>query len=485
MVRVAGAADVWEIRFQRGIAGETDVQIEFQGSAATAGAPGAVLAPEFPGVRQVVQFVAVRGGGRIELSAGNPPRGWTRVDWAAVPVALQGRGDRSPPALSFKVAEPEAPLAVTVRRHDVAEALKLRVTQADLVTLFSPAGSFLTAVDLKVEVLEKSTLRVRLPAGARLFNTLVNGESVAAVRDGDAWLFYVAPSTAAARSGAVRMVYAVPTTQAGPLALTGPSLSVPLENVTWRVVIPPGYKLDDYRGALQLREERHGTGFGLEQYRALVSSKRSTDTQQAVALLNEANLWLQKGEQDKAGEALNRAANSFALDEASNEDARVQLRNLKTQQAVLGLNTRRQRLYLDNRADAARNDQLEQAANLNPFMQGRYNFDPRQVDQLLMGNTAEENSALRGIATRIVDQQISAEPAASALDLTLPERGQVLTFTRSLQVEGAAPAELRVEVGKTKWAGTAQGLMLLLGVALLIRLGLLPSHPQMSEAGMN
>jgi hypothetical protein len=121
---------------------------------------------------------------------------------------------------------------------------------------------------------------------------------------------------------------------------------------------------------------------------------------------------------------------------------------LKTQQAVLGLNTRRQRLYLDNRADTQRNEQLEQAATLNPFMQGKLNFDPQQVDQLLMGNTLEENAALRGLATRIVDQQLAAEPAPGAIDVTLPERGRVLTFTRSLQVDGGAPLDLSLSVEK-------------------------------------
>ena len=50
----------------------------------------------------------------------------------------------------------------------------------------------------------------------------------------------------------------------------------------------------------------------------------------------------------KARWALNSVANQYALDAASNEDARVQLENLQTQQAIVGLNTRRQRLYLDN-----------------------------------------------------------------------------------------------------------------------------------------
>jgi hypothetical protein len=470
MVKVPGEADLWEIRFQRGIAGETDVQIEFQGPATQEQGRETIATPEFTGARQTVQFVAIRGGGRLELEATSLPRGWTRVDWSAVPANLPSRGDRSVPALCFRVAEPEGALAINVRRHDVAEALKLRVTQGDLTTLFSPTGAALTAVELKVDVLEKSTLRVRLPEGARLFNTFVNGESVSAVRDGDAYLFYVSPNTGADRTAAVRLVYAVAGPGKSRVALVGPSLSVPLENVTWRVVIPPGYELENYGGDLRLREERSAAAFGLEQYQSLVVSKRSADAQQAVALLQEASSWLQKGEQQKAGEMLSRASNASALDEASNEDARVQLRNLKTQQAVLGLNTRRQRLYLDNRADATRNEQLEQAANLNPFMQGKVNFDPQQVDQLLMGNTVEENTALRGIATRLVDQQLATEPAPGAIDVTLPERGRVLTFTRSLQVDGGAPLQLSLAVGKIARTSLGFSVLLLLAIAGLAAL---------------
>jgi len=140
MVKLPGEADVWEIRFQRGIAGETDVQIEFQGLAAREQGQEPIATPEFVGARQVVQFVAVRGGGRLELDTGTPPRGWTRTDWSAVPANLQSRSDRTVPAFCFRVAEPEGALGVNVRRHDVAEALKLRVTQGELTTLFSPTG---------------------------------------------------------------------------------------------------------------------------------------------------------------------------------------------------------------------------------------------------------------------------------------------------------------------------------------------------------
>lgn len=466
-VAIPGEPGVWEIRFQRGIVGETDVQIEYQGQASREQGSEAVATPEFPGVKQAVQFVAFRGGGRLEVAAGELPRGWQRTDWSSIPANLQDRSDRSVPALCFRVTEPEAALAVTVRRHAVADSLKLRVTAGELTTIFSPAGPFLTAVNLQVDVVEKGPLRVRLPEGSRLFSAVVNSESVAVVRERDAWLFHVSPNTGADKSAAVRLVYAVPESQHGRISLVAPGLSVPLENVTWRVVIPPGYELEDYQGGLRLRDERAAGFFDVEQYKSLVVSKRSAEAKKAVAMLEEANALVMRGDQQQAGEMFSRAARAGALDEASNEDARVQLRVLKTQQAVLGLNTRRQKLYLDNRGDAARNEQLEQAATLNPFLQGNTNFDPQQVDQLLMGNTVEENAALRGIASRIVDQQLAAEPAPGAIDVTLPERGRVLTFTRSLQVDGGKPLELTLDIGKAGRASPIFVTMILMAIVVI------------------
>ena len=470
---VAGDPQLWEIRFQRGIVGETEVQIEFQSQAGSGQGKETVATPVFENARQVTQFVAVRGGGRLELEAAEIPRGWQRADWSAVPAVLQDRGDRSVPALAFRVAEPEKPLVVTVRRHEVADALKLRVTQGGLTTVFSADGAFLTSAELRVEVVEKSTLRVRLPEGALLFNTLVNGESVSVVREGDEYLFYVVPSTAAERVATVRIVYAVTKSRDGRIALRGPGLNVPLENVSWRVVIPPGYVLAGHGGGLQLREDRQAGGFGLSDYQSLVVSKRAAEVKQANDFIAEANVLLQQGRQQQAGEVLSRASKARGLDQATNEDARVQLRTLKTQQAVLGLNTLRQKLYLSNSSEAVKNEQLEQAANLNPFLQGRMNYDPRQADQLLMGNTAEENTALRGIAGRIVDQQLAVEPAPSAIDVTLPEKGRVATFTRSLQVDGGAPLELRLDVASARRPGAGFGVVVLLAVGgiagLLVR----------------
>jgi hypothetical protein len=166
-------------------------------------------------------------------------------------------------------------------------------------------------------------------------------------------------------------------------------------------------------------------------------------------MLAQASELLQAGEQTKAQRALSNVFNSNALDAASNEDARVQLENLQTQQAIVGLNTRRQRLYLDNdlsHTQVTDNEQLRQAAAANPILQqDQLNYQPQELSQLLAGNSSEDNAVLQQIAGRLVQHQRTTEPAPQAIVISLPEEGTVYSFRRSVQVQENAPLKLDLQ----------------------------------------
>ncbi|MES2659003.1 MAG: hypothetical protein V4689_10320 [Verrucomicrobiota bacterium] len=459
LVPVEGQPGLWEIRFQRGVAGETSVELEYQRTSKDDG--GEVIEPiQLEQVRQQSYFTAIRAGGRLELEAGTLPRGWQRADWAVVQSTLGQAAGNVAPLMAFRVADPEGPLPVVLKRHQLADLQKLRVNEGTLTTLMSPTGEALTAVDLKMHVVGKGTLRLKLPEGSSLFNVLVNDEGATLVREGDEWLFYVFPSPEASRPSAVRFVYSAGTGKGK--RLEGPTLNVPMENLTWRVLVPQGWEMTDHGGDFDLKQQAALGSFGLEDYQSFVRVKKDSDSKNAVALLDQANGWLAAGDQEKASNAFSNAVRSNQLDAASGEDARVQLRELKTQQAVLGLNTRRQKLEIDNRSAAgqAGNAQLDRAAEANPVLRGVYNYDPKQFDRFLEGNTADENSALKEIANRIVTQQLAAEPAPVALDVTLPERGTVLTFGRSVQVDGQRPMAITLDL-KRSGGGFAWGAVLL------------------------
>ena len=445
LVAVEGEDGLWEIRFQRGVAGETSVAIEYQRASKDDGSE--VIEPlVLENVKKLTYFAVVRAGGRLELEPGAAPRGWQRADWAVVQSTLGSVAGNVAPLMAFRVADPEGPLPVILKRHDLADLQKLRVSEGDLTTLMSPGGDALTAVDLKMQVTGKATLRLKLPAKAALFNVLVNDEGAPLVREGDEWLFYVFPSADAGRPATVRLVYSAGMSKGG--RLEGPILNVPMENLSWRVLVPEGWQMASHGGDFELKEQAATGVFRLEDYQSFVRSKKQSDSQSAVALLDQANSWLAAGDQERASNAFSNVVRSNQLDAASGEDARVQLRQLKTQQAVLGLNTRRQKLLLDNSSSSPQADtaQLERAAEANPVLRGDSNYDPKQFDRFLEGNTADENAALKEIANRIVTQQLAAEPAPVALDVTLPERGTVLTFGRSVQVDGGRPMTIELKL---------------------------------------
>lgn len=471
-VRTALDSDIWEIQFKRRIIGKVDFRIEYE---RRGDRDDESLSPAgFPQARQLAYFFAVRAGGRLELQHDPLTDGWQRVEWNTIPQSLRNAENQSAPSLAFRAVKPSGALTVQTQRHSLADALKLRVASGNLTTVLSPTGDQLTAVDVTMDVIQRSSLSVGLPSGGELFSIFVNGESVNSIRRGgnsNAWQFYILPGIDD-RTANVRFVYTVKGNRLSSLVLTSPELNVPLENIQWNVIAPKGFELVDNDGNLELAGQTNQDQYDRASYLSKVSGKRQVQAQQAAQLLEQANELLQAGQQSKASWALKSVANQYALDAASNEDARVQLENLQTQQAIVGLNTRRQRIYLDNSSgDSALvdNEQLRQAATANPVLQqNQLNFRPQQLSQLLRGNTTEDNAVLQQIAGRLVQHQHTTEPAPQAILISLPEEGSVYTFSRSVQVAENAPLELDLDFAsrlRLHFWQIALVLLLLVGLA--------------------
>ncbi len=451
LVRTAPDSDTWEVQFKRRVVGKLQFRIEYERRGERTNEEETLNPAGFPQARQVSYYFAVRAGGRLELEHDVLTQGWQRIDWNTVPQPLRESENRTAPSLAFRAVVPPSVLKIHAKRHSLADALKLRVAQGSLTTVLSPTGDQLTSADVTMEVIQRSSLSVGLPKGGELFSIFVNGESVNSIRQGgttNAWQFYILPGIDD-RTAQVRFVYSVPGNQLSHLKLSSPQLNVPLENILWNVIAPRGFELNDNDGNLELISQTNQKSYDRDSYLSMASGKRRMQAQQATQLLEQANQLLQAGEQSKARWALNSVANQYALDAASNEDARVQLENLQTQQAIVGLNTRRQRLYLDNSrndADHVDNEQLRQAAADNPVLQqDQLNFRPQQLSELLRGNTIEDNTILQQIAARLVQHQHTTDPAPQAIIISLPEEGEVYTFGRTVQVAENSPLDLELD----------------------------------------
>ena len=475
LVRTAPDSDLWEIQFKRRVVGDFQIRIEFERRGDRPDGLENLAAVEFPTTRQLTYFLGVRASGRLELRTGELPGNWQESEWNGVPGELRDAiGGAGAPAIVLRAITPAFGDAIEVKaqRHSLAEALKLRVAAGNLLTVLSPMGDELTAVELRVEVVQRSNLSVTLPPGGELISVFVNGESVHTVRQGNTWQFYILPG-ADERTALVRFAYGIGRDKLTRLALAGPRLDVPLENITWRVLAPDGFELAEADGNLEPLAEDAFPTFDRNLYLTTVQGTREQEAKQAATLLEQANQLIQAGDQARARWALSSVANRHALDAASNEDARVQLENLQTQQAIVGLNTRRQRLFLDHTADdglLAENEQYQLGAAANPVLQeGQLNFRPQELSQLLQGNTNEDNRVLRRLAERLVRQQGSAEPAPQAIRITFPEEGRVYTFGRSVQVAEKAPLDLDLRFERIHRVGSGSVLFVIL---LLVAFGL-------------
>lgn len=463
--------DLWEIRFRRGVLGTVPVQVEFQrGADRGKGGTEEIRPAVMPGAKRLTYFMAVRTTGRLDMQTENSDihqaRGWRRSDWSAVPKALHNPADTSVPDLCFRLNEPEGTLKVSLKRHQMADTLKLRVTGGQMRTIFSPVGETLTAVHLRTRVLEKSELKISLPKGASLYNVLVNDEPVHVVKEGDDHLFHVSPPPVETDPATVSLVYSTPENK-GDIRLAAPGFNVPLEKLTWDVLVPEGYVLEGHSGGFEMRGSQGVTDYTMEDYLRALSSSRSEEQQKGVQSLQKANDYLRQGKRKEAAKELSKVTKNRAVDAASNEDARVQLFQLQCQQATWGLNSRRQRIYLDNKAagnGVQRNVELEDSAFNNPLFKGQQEFDVRQVDDFLRGNTKEERDTLKSIATRLVTQQMATEPAPQTISTIVRGRGEILRFTRGVQVAGARELALELDVEPTNRTPVGKTLLILLGV---------------------
>ena len=136
--------------------------------------------------------------------------------------------------------------------------------------------------------------------------------------------------------------------------------------------------------------------------------------------------------------AISRPPTAFpSHDAAFNEDARVQLHNIKLQQALFGLNVRQAAIGAESAA-AAKLRELRSRAELQ--------YTQQDAKQIIDRNTDDENAAFMKVAERLIQQQDAAVASPAALRANIPQQGQVFTFGRSVAVDPWEDLRLNLKV---------------------------------------
>jgi hypothetical protein len=231
------------------------------------------------------------------------------------------------------------------------------------------------------------------------------------------------------------------------LALHGPKFDLPLENITWQVYLNEKWQLADWSGSLQLQDQGFETRPLITDVKSYLDNEvvvNRAKTKAAEEMLSFGNSLLQQGDPTQARRAFNSAFGLSTHDSAFNEDARVQLHNLKLQQALVGLNVRQ---------NLAAGDAAPASGNLKELRNRRdATYSQQEAKQIIEANSAEDNATLMKLAERIVQQQDAAVPTPTAIRATVPQQGRMLTFRRTVQVDEFADLDLRLRATSAKAA---------------------------------
>ncbi len=395
-------------------------------------------------------FVVVNKTDRVRVSADRVGPALTPTDARSI-RGFAGSPDLSGAAFAWRSTAAAFDLALLAQRLEARPQLEANVLSTHLATVVTERGESINHLRMQLRVGAKRYLRTQLPDRSRVWTLLVNGRAVAPSRGKapgghDVLLIPLAQAALGELPVQVDLIYV--RTQnisdwAGRRTFQGPRFDLPLKELRWAVYVPRTYEYNDFEGTLTVVEdlvEQHKLlDYDARQYIANVQQAQSEDKDRARQLQRLGERLAVEGKQYQARQALELGWNYSQSDAALNEDIRVDLHNLRRQQAKVGLYGSRARLR----------QQGDDAANQGPAPLAVGDAYDAQTAQRIEADLNEaEDVNLDTITTRIIEIQESATVSAAQLSIDMPLRGRVLEFRRPLQVNDYAQMSVSFDASR-------------------------------------
>ncbi|MEI7732755.1 MAG: hypothetical protein WCO56_24500 [Verrucomicrobiota bacterium] len=428
----------WEVKLQRRVIGGYALRLTYQLPLTNQASEVKITGVKSKTANLHRGYLAVRAGGRLQIKLPRIPTSLQPAEWQAIPATLRRGRELAEAKDTFSILENDFELTLGLTRHKVANLLSAQVESLNLTSVVAPSGEMLTEGRLMLQPGDKRLLRIKLPANSKFWYAFVNGQSAWPWLDNGQTLLLLEKNSEPGKPTSVEFFY---TCETGATArdfnhqALGPSFDLPLENITWNVYLPPAWKLKEWESTLQLQAEGQTImpgSINVENYLESETSRNQKQSKEAEGLLQMGNTFLQQGTPQQARRAYQAAWKMSSQDAAFNEDARVQLHNLKMQQALLGLNQRRQNAF----ESLEKKDGKTARTPFARWEPGQIpDYTQQQAQQALEQNAAEDNTALYRLAERLIGQQSAGGGKPESIRAALPIQGHPLTFTGSLQVK--------------------------------------------------
>ncbi len=452
---VNGALQTWEVKLHRRMIGAYTLQATYQTPVAAQAAETRLLGVQAADVNLQRGFVTIQSTGRLQLRVDALPAALQTAEWQSIPRALQQDLTASSASFAYRLVEPAFVLPLKLQRHEVTKLLPARVNSITLKSVIADSGAMLTEIRIEMLPGDKRLLSVRLPKDANFWFAYVNQNGVWPWREADQILI---PLEQQSRSGAAIPVTIFYSSQIGSpgsdaidLQLLAPKFDLPLENIVWNIYLNEKWAVKKWTGSLQKQRDRivpRSEAVDVQSYLLSEATQQRAKTKAAEKKLELGNKSLEQGNPLQARRAFEEAANLSQHDTAFNEDARVQLHNIKLQQTIVGLNVRNN--ISNNSGNMGTPDAITGKLTASDNREG--NYTQQDAKQLLDRNSADENAALMRCAERLIQQQDAAVSSPAVIQASIPEQGRLLTFSRSVAVDTQADLQIGIEARATNVA---------------------------------
>lgn len=455
---------IWEVKLHRRVIGSYRLQVNYQMILPQGVADVRLRGIEAADVNTQRGYLSIQSSGRLQARPETLPETLQPTEWQSVPKSLLQDLRAESANLAYRLVEPAFELVLRLDRHEPAKMLPARVNSIGFNSVVADDGAMLTQARLEIMPGDKRLLQVTLPPGGNFWFAFVNQNGVWPWRDREKILIPLEQQSRGSQPITVEVFYTAPAGKASNRSLdldfAAPKFDLPLENITWRVILSDKWKVSKWSGSLQLEAQvtsgqwSRVDSVSYLQSEANVQQQRTREAEQLLAVGNNA---LQQGDPQQARRAFQSAFGLSTHDAAFNEDARVQLQNVKLQQALIGLNYRNAL----NAGEAAPTGKVA-------AIKGRegINYTQQDVKQILEGNTAEDNAALVRVAERIVQQQDAAVSSPAAIRASIPEQGRVLTFKRPVAVTPGEDLRIKMRALGTGAAPVVSRLVTVMLIAI-------------------
>ncbi len=449
----------WEIKLHRRVSGKYLLHVNYATPLAEKATDTMIQGIEVQEINLQRGFVTVQSGSRLQARIDAAPSALQPAEWQSIPRALQQEMAGASADFTFRLVDAAFKLPLRLDRHEATKLLPARVNSVGLTSVISDDGMMLTQVRVTIIPGDKQLLSLALPPNAKFWFAFVGQNTVWPWRENDRILIPLEQHSKTGEPVLVEFLYSGSAGNAKSrslnLSLVGPKFDLPLENISWQVFLNRKWDVRNWSSSLQFQDQSdvpQPIVVDVESYVRQEAGAQKEQTREAEQFLSTANSLLEKGDPEQARRAFQNAFGLSRYGSAFNEDARVQLHNLKTQQALVGLNVRQAKAAGETAAAAVTPRNLRDGQTTA--------YTQQEAKQLIDRNTAEDNAVQMRLVERLIQQQEAVVASPSAIRATVPEQGRKLTFSRALQVE--TESDLRIDLKTVEVRGISFRLKLLL-----------------------